>query len=682
MKISRLAISSVPEVQRGNESFLNYILPCKEAILDFYSDREFTLIVSSSGDVWVIGNFFQETENPFEYRSLGFKLSVQMITSNGTCALMLTNQGKVFGMGSSRFGILEAETCSSPVQISILSLKKVVQFSISSTYAGCVDEQGSSFIWGTFETLELFQSFHQINDAKSFTCKELCTRDDFFVLCTDGGFVYYSGSLGNHRRPASKELVTFAELEDLCIVQVTASESFVAVRNENNEIFAFDACHQLIKVNTLGPVDCIMANKDQLIAFGPEYLQRWSNEGQRKSLKANCPMKDWTTKVLKINEKFEVVKVKAMNHIYGLVFNSETYEKIEGVFVNVLSNEGNICKKNWEIESKGFKILFKVFQKIQKKKACFAFNKIFQVFEQKLSMRLIINHSKLPYSILEIFHKQCNRCLMTAFLSIKNEIADQDLAARERIKRIRAANKLKQEKVLSLFKVILEIHSRNSFKMMKISFQVLGINKEISNLKRKKVLSLFSWFRMHVLSTYTLKWRKTTNNSLRGLERILIWLKKMKTKRKKESFSLISSRATFKVYLNAKKFIFMQRLSKSFHSKSTRISFNIWKAVHLKQKAQVEREFKKHQLSIKLGCKFLFPVIEFYLSNYWSIFKLNSSVQVKSRYKHFAQFIHYFIKKKMVGFWAVSFLRISGVSASLSISPEDSQLSFLFGQFP
>src|SRR5574343_1572697 len=99
MKISRLAISSVSEIQTGNESFLNYILPCKETISDFYSDKDFTLIVSNTGQIWEIGSFFEESENPFEYRTLGFDISVITIACNGLCALLLTQQGKVYGWG-------------------------------------------------------------------------------------------------------------------------------------------------------------------------------------------------------------------------------------------------------------------------------------------------------------------------------------------------------------------------------------------------------------------------------------------------------------------------------------------------------------------------------------------------------------------------------------------------------
>ena len=677
MKISRLAISSVSEFQSGNESFLNYILPCKETISDFYSDKDFTLIVSNTGQVWKIGSFFEDSGDPFEYRSLGFNLIVQAIVCNGHCALLLTHQGKVYGWGKSDDGILEEENSIIPKQIKWLNLKKVVEFSISSTYAGCVDEQGSSYIWGTFPSHGIQKSFHQVNDPKLFTCKDLLCRENFFVICTDGGFVYYQGTLGNHPSHVSRELTSFPELEEKCVIQIAASESFISIHTEQNELFAFDACHQLIKIPFQSPAQSIIANKSYLIITSQDKLQKWSEGQMSKTTKSSCILKDFKTKIFKINEKFEVTKVKAMNHIYGIIFFSDSYEKIEGSLVSTLNYEGNqeLSRRSQEESLQNLEKLSNLFQKLTKKSTFFAFIKIFQVFEQKTSIIFILNHSKLPFALIEIINNSSNRSKMLGFTSIKNEMLEQDLAARERIRRIREGNKYKQGKILSLLKTIQNLYIRSKSKLLKSSLYQLVQNKNSSNLKQKVISNLFSCIRSVILKYFLQSWQKTTSNHNLGLLKIIYWAKSIKSKKKLEAFSLISSRATFKVYLKAKKSIQLSKCLKSYSSKSTRLYFNTWKSLNMKLKAIKSREQKKYQLSVRLGCKYFFPVINCYLHTYWSKFKQTSSNQIKPRYLHFSQFLTYFLKKKLLSFSAISFLRISGASASLTMSPEDSQYS-------
>ena len=680
MKVSRLAISTGPDSQSSLESYLTYILPTKELIQDFYSDRDFTLIVSNSGEVWEIGNFLSPNENSFEYHSLSFKLSIVSITSNGTCTLLLSHHGKVYGWGRSHTGILESETYSNPTLLPWLTMKKVCQVSISKNYAGCIDDQGSGYIWGTFANLELEKSLYQINDYKNFTCKEIICKEQFFVICTDGGFVYYIGSLGNHSRKINNELDGFEELEELCVLQIAAGEDFIAVLTENNEIFVFDGCNQLVKLPVNYKIENIVANKDSLIGLGIGTIHKWSdfNATKKKFYKNYCPLKEWVGKVYTINEKFEIYKIRAMNHLYGFIINSETPDRIEAKLVKILDSEVSkkTFKRSIEPDIHNFSVLLRVIEKLRKKMATFAFAKVHLEYGTKTRANFVKEQSKLPYVLVEVVHKKINRGLIAGFSAIKEEIRIQDFIARERIKKIRANNQHKQEKTLTLLRILSGIHSRVASHLCKFVFLSLRSHQKHSEHIQKHLILLFSLTRKVNLRHFLYKWSHKARNYLKFSEKLQILSKTIKSKRIREGFSAILSQAEYKSFILRAQKEHLAKAGRILVSKRRRVSFNVWKAGYLKFKAQQERVFKKYQLSVKLGCKYLFPVIDYHLSTYWSIFQLNAFSQVKSRYKHFAQFLHYFIKKKLTGFWALSFLRISGISASLTISPEDSQYSY------
>ena len=680
MKVSRLAISTGPDSQSSLESYLTYILPTKEIIQDFYSDRDFTLIVSNSGELWEIGNFLSPNENSFEYHSLSFRLSIVSITSNGTCTLLLSNHGKVYGWGRSHTGILEPGICSNPTLIPWLTMKKVCQLSISQNYAGCIDDQGSGYIWGTYVNLDLEKSLHQINDNKNFTCKEIICKEQFFVICTDGGFVYYNGSLGNHSRKINKELEGFEELEELCVLQISAGENFIAVLTENNEIFVFDGCNQLIKLPVHSKIENIVANKESLVGLGIGTIHKWSDFGTTKKqfYKNYCPLKEWVGKVYSINEKFEIYNIRAMNHLYGLVINSEASDRIEAKLVKLLDSEESkkTFKRSIEPDIHNFSLLLRIIEKLRKKLTIFAFAKVHLEYGHKTRANFVKDHSKLPYVLVEVVHKKINRGLIAGFSAIKQEIQVQDFIARERIKKIRANNQYKQEKTMTLLRILSGIHSRVASQLCKFVFLSLKTHQFHSEHIQKHLISLFALTRKVNLRHFLCKWSHKARNYLKFSEKIQILSKTIKSKRIQQGFSAILSQAEYKSFIFKAQKEHLAKAGRILISKRRRVSFNIWKAGYLKYKAQQERVFKKYQLSVKLGCKYLFPVIEYHLSTYWSIFQLNSFSQVKSRYKHFAQFLHYFIKKKLTGFWALSFLRISGTSASLTISPEESQYSY------
>lgn len=679
MKTSRLAISSGVDNQSNTESFLNYILPNKEQIQDFYSDRDFTLIVSNSGEVWEIGNFLTPNENSFEYHSLSFRLSIASITSNGTCTLLLSTMGKVYGWGRSHSGILDPESCPSPVLIPWLTMKKLSQLSISQHYAGCIDDQGSAFIWGTFPALDLQKSVHQINDYKLFTCKELICKSKFFALCTDGGFVYYTGTLGSHSRNSNKDLFTFEELEQLCVLQIAAGEDFISILTESSEIFVFDGCSQLIKLPVHSKVDCIVANKEYIVGFSNGTIHKWLESGStKKQLNRNvCPLRDWTGKVFVIDEKFKVCKLKAMNHLYGLIINCENFDRIEGNLVKSLEVETDKKGFRRSVEENGqvLGVFVGVVEKVKKKFLAFGFVRVYEEYYQKTKAEFVLGHSKLPYVLAEVMYKKFNKELIIGFSAIKEEIRVQDLIARERIKKIRACNKKKQENLDCLIRVLCAVQMRIGAGLCKSALFDLDYNRKCAERRQERVLSVLLGFRQRVIRHFWEVWSWKTRNYFVFVDKILVLWKNVRFRRMREGFAGIYSRAKFKMFILMKRKTQLTKIGKIFNYKQRRIGFNVWKTAYVKLKAQQEREFKKYQLSVKLGCKYLFPVIDYHLSTYWSIFQLNSFLQVKSRYKHFAQFLHYFLKKKLTGFWALSFLRISGTSASLTISPEDSQYS-------
>ena len=125
--------------------------------------------------------------------------------------MALTNQGMVFSWGCDPevhgiLGIADLYDTDSPNLISRLS--RIIQISVSTTHAAAIDDQGLLYTWGSCEYGELgdatFKDIQKlpaiVEQAKIFACSGVSCSTYSTAICTEGGYSYIYGSIGNHKR--------------------------------------------------------------------------------------------------------------------------------------------------------------------------------------------------------------------------------------------------------------------------------------------------------------------------------------------------------------------------------------------------------------------------------------------------------------------------------------------------
>lgn len=694
MKTHKLGISIITERESSSESFISYTLPEHERIIDFYSSTDFTLLLSNTGELWEIGSFMQSNSNSFEYRSLELKLPLVSIACNGLCAILLTKTGRLYGWGFSNTGLLGlASTFQTPSLLPNFEMKKINQICMSSNFACCVDDQGSLYIWGTFPYANLNSSLLQLTNYKEFSVKEACCNDRCIGICTDGGFVYYIGKVGGHDKNGVFEMTTFEELEALCVIKIAAGQNFLAVLTDNFEVYTFDACQVLYQLPTFEKIHNILLTNHVLIGFSQSYIHKWyaSNEMNEKYTKKLCWLRNFQGRVSKFINEIEIIKAKGMGNAYGIVAVCGVNEKFESKIVknyHVGWNKGSF-KKVFENNIENALFVGQVLMNIVENTKRFAFFIMKEDGEQKNFMRKMMKYAKLPHAVANSYAKWRHRSMIAALQSIKEMIKMQDFKVRERVRMIRSSTILRNDIIFKMLKTISISLSRNLKIHKKHAFLLLKSQKNSYNIKLSSLAKLIKISKSYkVYSIFKTWWAKTAGIN-KGLNTLHNFIKYFKRKKFSEFFYIISCYSAYKKYDQQKKTDMLYQILKVLSHKYYRNLFNRWKAEYMKIKAQNSREFRNYKITVRLGCKFLFPIFYKYFCQYWMSFTSESLKLIKIRYKHFALFLGYFIKKKNQAFQEYFFDRITGNSSRLPtenfdnfsqsavLSPKDDSISVI-----
>ena len=651
MKFSKLGLFFDQSFSCMFSDFSLYNLPTNEPIRDFYSTKDFTLLLSYSGELWEIGSFVRNSLNKQECHSLNLKIQIVSICSNNECSLLLSESGRVYGWGVSNTGILgNLLKMPAPTLLSNFDLKKINKISISNNYAGCIDEQGSVFLWGTFTYTSTLKSTTQLTTYKDYSVKEIVCNESFVCICTDGGFLYFIGKIGCHSKTEFLKLDSFEELEEMCVLQIASGKTFVGIINDNYETFVFDGCKVITKLPCVNKIHNIIATDNSIIGLSAGVIHKWSScgLGPEKFNKSYCPLKNWEGKVYKLNNS-EVLYGKSILNGFGLVFSMNTNEVIKLDCVKEFQsgwNRGSFIKII-ENDSPNVLVLFEILQKLTNSALKLCFFLIKQKNNEKTIREKMIHHTRLPNTLVNIYSKYYRRSLMISIVCIKNELKLQDFIAKERIKIIRNNTKIKQEAIGRIFNVVFKAFLRNKLIKLNFAFECLNCTRKLAQIKEKYTFGLGKIIRKAKLRIHLWTWWNNTRYNLVGSLKLMTTIKHFTSKRVSKAFSAIKCFSAFQKFSQKSKnsvFLFLNTL---ILSKKSKFCFNTWKSFFLKQNAQFQREQKNYEICVKLGCKYLFKVMNTHLFLYWNSFKTQSFKQAKVRYKHFSIFLSYFIKKKL-----------------------------------
>lgn len=677
MKSTRLALFHASTTTMHD--LVTYTLPGPESITDFYSTSDFTLLVSSSGELYEIGSFIRNSLNSSECHPLDLNLSILSLSCNNECTLFLSKSGRIHAWGISNTGILNnSHTFPIPSHLSNFELKKICKISIANTYAGCIDDQGSVYIWGSFQFNKLNHSTSKFTDYKDFVAKEISCSDTFFCICTDGGFAYFIGKIGNHWKKDYLEISTFPELEELCVVNIACGLGFIAVLTDLHEVFLFDGCCVLSKLPCVGRVHQIMACWDCVVGIAGNFVNVWreDNESIEKFTKNYCPLKYWLGKAFAFDEDCEVLSGKAMPHRFGLLYRCENDKKIVKSIVKEHPggwNRGNFAKiiENDSSSSALFaKNLLNATQSILFE----YFSIIFKYSKQQTLMDQMIMHGLLPNTLANVYANYYRRSLMIGIICIKSEIKMQDFLARERVKMLRMNNKAKLDGCNLLFTYISQANCRAFYQKLCFAYGKIMENLKFLKCKQQKIRIFAAVLRKGTLRNYLKKWGKICADKDSACKSLLHSLKHIKHQKLSEAFSSIRYYSTWAQCKSLKKIHKFSVVLNCLDLKEFRACFKRWKNIFLVAKAETQRDYRNYQLSVKLGCKYLIPVLLPYISSHWGDFKANAFHEVKSKYKHFALFIVYFMKKKVNNYGFSLFGKISPTVPTPDISSNYSNL--------
>jgi hypothetical protein len=666
MKYSKLVLSK--EFKSSSLTSKVYNLPSRSRIKDFYSTLNFTLLLSETGDLWEIGSFIRNNPNENDYHQLNLKITISQIACNGQCTLLLSNAGRVYGWGISKTGILGTiSILSNPVLLKTFELKKINKIYITNAYAAAIDDQGSSFLWGTFVYTNIDKDICQLTLYKDFIVKDICCNDHFTCVCTDGGFVYYIGRLGVHSKTEVWSLVSFPALEELCAVQIAIGLNFIAVLTDAHEVFIFDGCQMLSLLPFIDGIFKIFATDEYLVGVDSRTVHVWkeSIEDPEKFNKNYCPLKNWRGKVYEIQDGNEICTGKGISKGYGIVYNASQPGDVNQKRLKTFPSGWNrgFFTRIIENDSPNSLFLYKVLNGLIRSKLKQRFLELKNSSKGQSLLKKLINYTLLPNTLINICNKYNRRNMMIGWTCINQELKLQDYIALETVKLARLNNKIKVNAAGALFKTLSGVLARNLKRFARESFEKIEEVSFLCKRRLDKIRSVFNVLRRFNLRNFMHLWKGIAEKWGYTILKFVNIVKNSKFFIVQDAYRCINSFSDYKRYKTHSKHNKLRDVFKIISRKYSRKRFKTWKKNFLKQKAILQRELQNAQISIKLGCKYLFPILLSHIHVYWSIFKSNSLDRIKIKYKHFCLFIVYFIKKKISGY---------GLFNKLSVTPDSS----------
>ena len=299
-----------------------------------------------------------------------------------------------------------------------------------------------------------------------------------------------------------------------------------------------------------------------------------------------------------MSENFEIIGGKAIANGYGLIYQCENNEKIQknlikeypsgwnrGSFIRIIENNSSSSTFFLEVLQQIIKNVFKDI-----------INRIKQSSNQKIIMNKLIKYSVLPNTLANIYTKYYQRSLMTGITHIKNILKIQESMARERIKILRASNKVKQDASLIICNLLASAYYRNNLIKTTFAYEKILNNAEMLTKKHKKIVHLAKILKKNTLSAFLQNWWKKCKKHQLGCTKLINYIKHLKGKNIKEGFSALFCYSTHQKFKKSSR---KKHLIDIFHIinwKKYRNYFNNWKGLLYKLKAEEEREFKNYML--------------------------------------------------------------------------------------
>ncbi|OMJ69002.1 hypothetical protein SteCoe_33391 [Stentor coeruleus] len=703
-------LDDILEVDLTNIKSISNILPTHEIIKDFCSSSTFTLLLSNSGKLWRAENFLQTSLNALNYHSMILPFTIISIVCNETCALLLSNTGRIYGLGYSNSGILcPSASSSTPTIIPYFNMKQIKQVCMSSTFACCIDIQGSVYTWGTFTYANFEKRMIQLTNYKKYSVKEVCCNENYIAICTDGGFVYYFGNIGsnangntlniNHCKVAKKntfptihkiynsqpislfEMISFRELESLHAIQISAGKKYLSILTETYEVYIFDSHHVINQLPTSEKVLKIITIKNALFGLNKTSYHKWvlSSKSQNKPRKSH-KLTDFQGKVISFNNDIDIITIKKLATSYTIVANYNTCEAISYKEIKDFSQGWNQILYEKDLKNYTGKAL--VLGQYLINLVNNAKKKYFQIikgkWEQRWIMGRMVKVAKFFYNVERVYSRWKLRIMIESLQVFKENIGI--IQRLEKLKNIQR-EKFTEQAIVKMLNSISLIIYRSLRIDRKKAF------KSLQNLKRSytsKLTSLkcfFSIFTICCLKKFFNIWRKISIDILKGLIKLDNFSIELKKHHISKTFHILSFFSAYKRYDNNTKIITLCQIMKKISNKYSKCAFKKWKNNYLKLNALRERNNKNFKICVKLGCKNLFPVLYKSFSKHWIMLHHQAMNSPKSRYKHISLFIVYFIKKKLQFLKEILFVRPRYNTSHLQIeNPEDFNKSDMFSR--
>lgn len=252
------------------------VLPSAKDIKAGACTTRSSLLLAEDGSVWK--SF--EAPNPC-YLQVRLPVKVKQVATNGTSALILTDNGKVYSMGDDAdmtgiLGFKDIHSLSTPRLIPVLSTTSLIQVSIGKTHAAALDSKlytglGVVYTWGSgidgqLAQGQLFASCQmptRVETSNIFSVKQVVCGDTYTCTCTNGGYVYTYGRLGGHKAtrnslnqlsPSICAPYSVPELEQHFAASISGCSSCVIVLSDAGLAFIFDDCAELVRLPTASNV--------------------------------------------------------------------------------------------------------------------------------------------------------------------------------------------------------------------------------------------------------------------------------------------------------------------------------------------------------------------------------------------------------------------------------------------
>lgn len=668
-------LDDILEVDLTNIKCISNILPSQEIIKDFCSSSTFTLLLSNSGKLWRAENFLQTSLNALKYHSMILPFMITSIVCNDTCALLLSTIGRIYGLGYSNSGILcPSESSSSPTIIPYFNMKQIKQVCLSSTFACCVDIQGSVYTWGTFTYANFEKRMIQLTNCNKYSVKEVCCNENYIAICTNGGFVYYFGNIGSHakgntinanpRKIAKKntfptkykvcnpqpislfEMTSFRELESLHAIQISAGKRYLSVLTETHEVYIFDSFHIINQLPTSEKVLKIVTIKDTLFGLNKTSYHKWvlKSKSHNKFMKS-FKLTNFQGKVVSFND-IDIITIKKLASSYAIVANCKSCEAVIYKEIKDFSQGWNqrLYEKDLKNYTEKALVLGQSLINIVKNAKKKYFRVIKEKWEQKWIVGRMVKVAKFFYNVERVYSKRKRRIMVGCLQILKEKI--EAIERLEKEKNIQREKFTEQAIVKMINSINLMIYRFLRVDKKKAFNSLLSLKNSHSN-KFTSLKCLFSIFASYYLNFFFSIWRKKSIDIFQGLIKLHNFSIAVKKHHILKIFHILSFYSAYKRYENNSKTIAIHQFIKIISYKCLKYAFKKWKNNYLIQNAFLERNYKNFKICVKLGCRSLFPVLYKCIFKYWIMLHHQAMKSPKSKYKHISLFIVYFIKKKL-----------------------------------